>query len=276
MVIPAAACPELLASIRSACGVPDGADPETALAAKFPAPESHGAAVAASASMDSTHSSQNGGAPAPREPKSTPQAGAKTAGAGGLPKSRVLKDGGRRIVLEPRETEAGVVLAIRSEGGGHAAGEVTLPLKLWRLLGSRVTEFADAVHPPPAAAGAAAAAPTTRTPATGVETGQAAAGHGQQQQQQHQPPAGKARGALWVENLPWTYTTEDLVTEFGAHGTLDVDATHCNVRRNNKPSGTAKVRYLQPKDAEKALEAMQGKELGEPPRAIRVRWDNSA
>ncbi len=74
---------------------------------------------------------------------------------------------------------------------------------------------------------------------------------------------------LWVENLPWDLTEEDLMSYFTPVGPVDA----CDVQRraDGKSRGTAVVRYTSAEHATRAIESLDGSDIGG--RNIRVRLD---
>jgi RNA recognition motif-containing protein len=74
---------------------------------------------------------------------------------------------------------------------------------------------------------------------------------------------------LWVENLPWDLSDEELGTYFATVGKL----ASCAVsrRRDGKSRGTAIVRYTNAADADRAIASLNGIEING--RDIRVRLD---
>jgi RNA recognition motif-containing protein len=74
-----------------------------------------------------------------------------------------------------------------------------------------------------------------------------------------------------VENLPWALDDEGLAEVFAAQGTIV--SAECNVNRSGRRAGTASVVYESVEVATAAMETLQGTEVGDPPRQIRIRWD---
>jgi RNA recognition motif-containing protein len=74
---------------------------------------------------------------------------------------------------------------------------------------------------------------------------------------------------LWIENLPWDVKDEELRTYFQSVG--PVESCEIQRRSDGKSRGTAIVRFTSPKDANTAIETLDGTEIGDRP--IRVRLD---
>lgn len=74
---------------------------------------------------------------------------------------------------------------------------------------------------------------------------------------------------LWVENLPWDLSEEDLTAYFTPVGPVK----NCIVQRraDGKSRGTAVVRYTSAEDATRAIESLDSSDIGG--RSIRVRLD---
>ncbi len=72
---------------------------------------------------------------------------------------------------------------------------------------------------------------------------------------------------LFVGNLDFKVTENDLQDAFAAHGTV-VEANLVTDRATGQPRGFAFVTMSTPEEAQKAIEALNGKELGG--RALRV------
>ena len=66
---------------------------------------------------------------------------------------------------------------------------------------------------------------------------------------------------LFVGNLDFKVTENDLQDAFAAHGTV-VEANLVTDRATGRPRGFAFVTMSSPEEAQKAIEAMNGKELG--------------
>lgn len=66
---------------------------------------------------------------------------------------------------------------------------------------------------------------------------------------------------LFVGNLDFKVTENDLHDAFAAHGTV-VEANVVTDRTTGRPRGFAFVTMSSPEEAQKAIEAMNGKELG--------------
>src|SRR5512146_3372276 len=66
---------------------------------------------------------------------------------------------------------------------------------------------------------------------------------------------------LFVGNLSFSVTENDLQDAFAAHGTV-VEANLMMDRATGRPRGFAFVTMGSPEEAQKAIEAMHGKELG--------------
>jgi RNA recognition motif-containing protein len=66
---------------------------------------------------------------------------------------------------------------------------------------------------------------------------------------------------LFVGNLDFKVTENDLHDAFAAHGTV-VEANVVTDRTTGRPRGFAFVTMGSPEEAQKAIEAMNGKELG--------------
>jgi len=66
---------------------------------------------------------------------------------------------------------------------------------------------------------------------------------------------------LFVGNLSFNITENDLQDAFAAHGTV-VEANLMMDRATGRPRGFAFVTMSTPEEAEKAIEALNGKELG--------------
>ena len=66
---------------------------------------------------------------------------------------------------------------------------------------------------------------------------------------------------LFVGNLSFNLTENDLQDAFAAHGTV-VEANLVTDRATGRPRGFAFVTMSSPEEAQKAIEAMNGKELG--------------
>ncbi len=66
---------------------------------------------------------------------------------------------------------------------------------------------------------------------------------------------------LFVGNLDFKVTENDLQDAFAAHGT-DVEANLVTDRSTGRPRGFAFVTMSTPEEAQKAIDAMNGKELG--------------
>jgi RNA recognition motif-containing protein len=66
---------------------------------------------------------------------------------------------------------------------------------------------------------------------------------------------------LFVGNLDFKVTENDLQDAFAAHGTV-VEANLVTDRTTGRPRGFAFVTMSTPEEAQKAIEAMNGKELG--------------
>ncbi len=66
---------------------------------------------------------------------------------------------------------------------------------------------------------------------------------------------------LFVGNLDFNVTENDLQDAFAAHGTV-VEANLVTDRTTGRPRGFAFVTMSSPEEAQKAIEAMNGKELG--------------
>ncbi len=66
---------------------------------------------------------------------------------------------------------------------------------------------------------------------------------------------------LFVGNLDFKVTENDLQDAFAAHGTV-LEANLVTDRATGRPRGFAFVTMSTPEEAQKAIEAMNGKELG--------------
>jgi|SRR5439155_18117700 len=66
---------------------------------------------------------------------------------------------------------------------------------------------------------------------------------------------------LFVGNLDFKVTENDLQDAFAAHGTV-VEANLVTDRTTGRPRGFAFVTMSSPEEAQKAIDAMNGKELG--------------
>jgi RNA recognition motif-containing protein len=66
---------------------------------------------------------------------------------------------------------------------------------------------------------------------------------------------------LFVGNLDFKVTENDLQEAFAAHGTV-VEANLVTDRATGRPRGFAFVTMSSPEEAQKAIDAMNGKELG--------------
>jgi cold-inducible RNA-binding protein len=66
---------------------------------------------------------------------------------------------------------------------------------------------------------------------------------------------------LFVGNLSFSITENDLQDAFAAHGTV-VEANLMMDRATGRPRGFGFVTMSSPEEAQKAIEAMNGKELG--------------
>src|SRR5437773_7173302 len=66
---------------------------------------------------------------------------------------------------------------------------------------------------------------------------------------------------LFVGNLSFNITENDLQDAFAAHGTV-VEANLMMDRTTGRPRGFAFVTMSSPEEAQKAIDAMNGKELG--------------
>src|SRR5438874_11806640 len=66
---------------------------------------------------------------------------------------------------------------------------------------------------------------------------------------------------LFVGNLSFNITENDLQDAFAAHGTV-VEANLVTDRTTGRPRGFAFVTMSSPEEAQKAIDAMNGKELG--------------
>src|SRR5205809_689190 len=66
---------------------------------------------------------------------------------------------------------------------------------------------------------------------------------------------------LFVGNLSFNTTENDLQDAFAAHGTV-VEANLVTDRTTGRPRGFAFVTMSSPEEAQKAIDAMNGKELG--------------
>jgi cold-inducible RNA-binding protein len=66
---------------------------------------------------------------------------------------------------------------------------------------------------------------------------------------------------LFVGNLSFNITENDLQDAFAAHGTV-VEANMMMDRATGRPRGFAFVTMSTPEEAQKAIEALHGKELG--------------
>jgi RNA recognition motif-containing protein len=66
---------------------------------------------------------------------------------------------------------------------------------------------------------------------------------------------------LFVGNLDFKVTENDLQDAFAAHGTV-VEANLVTDRTTGRPRGFAFVTMSSPEEAQKAIEALNGKELG--------------
>src|SRR5215471_6805454 len=66
---------------------------------------------------------------------------------------------------------------------------------------------------------------------------------------------------LFVGNLDFTVTENDLEDAFAAHGTV-VEANLVTDRTTGRPRGFAFVTMSSPEEAQKAIDALNGKELG--------------
>ena len=66
---------------------------------------------------------------------------------------------------------------------------------------------------------------------------------------------------LFVGNLSFNITENDLQDAFAAHGTV-VEANLMMDRATGRPRGFAFVTMSSPEEAEKAIQALNGKELG--------------
>ena len=66
---------------------------------------------------------------------------------------------------------------------------------------------------------------------------------------------------LFVGNLSFNITENDLQDAFAAHGTV-IEANLMMDRATGRPRGFAFVTMSTPEEAEKAIEALNGKELG--------------
>ena len=66
---------------------------------------------------------------------------------------------------------------------------------------------------------------------------------------------------LYVGNLPWTTTEEQLVTEFGTYGTVS-EAKIIFDHQTNRSKGFGFVTMETPKQAEEAMASLDGKEFG--------------
>ena len=74
---------------------------------------------------------------------------------------------------------------------------------------------------------------------------------------------------LWVENLPWDLSDDELTSYFTPAGPVE----RCEVQRRHdgKSRGTAIVRYTSVDNAAAAIDSIDGSEIGG--RSIRVRLD---
>ena len=66
---------------------------------------------------------------------------------------------------------------------------------------------------------------------------------------------------LFVGNLSYNVTENDLQDAFAAHGTV-TEANLMMDRSTNRPRGFAFVTMSTPEEAQKAIDALNGKELG--------------
>lgn len=74
---------------------------------------------------------------------------------------------------------------------------------------------------------------------------------------------------LFVGNLPFDITENDLQDAFGAHGTV-VEANLMMDRATGRSRGFAFVTMSSPEEAQKAIEGMNGKPLGGRPLTVNV------
>lgn len=84
------------------------------------------------------------------------------------------------------------------------------------------------------------------------------------------PPVPESGQALWVTNLPWTTSTEEVQEMFATYG--DIEA--CEVLRHKnsgRSRGVASVRFSSAESAAAALAGLNGVDFGG--REMRVRYD---
>lgn len=74
---------------------------------------------------------------------------------------------------------------------------------------------------------------------------------------------------LFVGNLPFDITENDLQDAFAAHGTV-VEANLMMDRATGRSRGFAFVTMSSPEEAQKAIEAMNGKPLGGRPLTVNI------
>ena len=73
---------------------------------------------------------------------------------------------------------------------------------------------------------------------------------------------------LWVENLPWTMVEDELYKHFQLVGT--VQSAKINRTRSGKSRGTATVLMANAAQAQRAIQQMNGTEIGERPITVRM------
>src|SRR5512135_1302585 len=74
---------------------------------------------------------------------------------------------------------------------------------------------------------------------------------------------------LFVGNLPFDLTENDLQDAFAAHGTV-VEANLMMDRATGRPRGFGFITMSTPEEAQKAIEALNGKELGGRPLTVNL------
>eukprot|EP00041_Stephanoeca_diplocostata_P010484 m.166724 g.166724 ORF g.166724 m.166724 type:complete len:338 (+) comp18165_c0_seq1:169-1182(+) len=171
------------------------------------------------------------------------------------PITRVVQSGAKAIHFEVGKNSRGTFLRLYQKSKRGNAGSVVIPAPLWKEVASTLVSLADEVGVVNDGS-VSTAAPTSTAKPTYTDV------------------AVEDRRALWVNNIPYALTTEQLLEHFAQFGgDIDTQATQCNVSRSGRPLGSATVVYHNADDARRVLEDANNTDVGDPARTIQVRWN---
>lgn len=161
--------------------------------------------------------------------------------------SRPLVVERKRLYFNVRENPRGRFLKI-AEVNRQRRSTVIIPQSGWVAMRNMLNEFIEAAGGEEAASVVPAAA----------------AGAGRRKQAPVEPSA-----QLYVDNLPWATTSDELLPLFEEYGTVDRCETLTN--NNGRPRGAAIVKFASQGEAEAAIEGLKDTSVGD--RKLRVRYD---